>query len=191
MATGLSRLIVFWLGRSLGLNRVGASTIHRWAKRRTASANGIQDFSRGVFNALDNGMLAIGSDQFRKVADHFSAIVVPHRDGNGPAWVLGIVTGANIRKPRPRLKRRCLVAFIESHDSKTIATQCFYFCINGLGVREHANQIAKTIFVLAGPGQRRIWNWVPARLLIQRMPPAAIDRIDDRRAGKCVGTIRR
>ena len=54
----------------------------------------------------------------------------------------------------------------------------------GVGVGEHGDLVAKSVLVVAGPGQGGVDLGTTARFFILRPPPAAIDGIDQRWVGE-------
>jgi hypothetical protein len=108
-----------------------------------------------------------------------------------PAGVLRrAAVGTDPRKPRPAFKRERAVgaagcvAEVEAGDPVAVAPLRFVGDVAGIGVRRDGNLVAKAVFVVAGPGERAVGHRVGARLFVERMPPAAVDRVDDRRAGE-------
>ena len=53
----------------------------------------------------------------------------------------------------------------------------------------HGDFVPQSVLIVSGPWERAFGNRVVPCKIIQRVPPSAINRINNRRAGKCEWTI--
>ena len=63
------------------------------------------------------------------------------------------------------------------------------FDVFGVGVCEHGDGIAEAVLVFAGPWEGAVRDGVGAGFIIDGVPPAAIDGVDEGGAGEAVGAV--
>ena len=80
-------------------------------------------------------------------------------------------------------------SFVEPDYAVTISALAFIVDIGWVGIGQHRELIAQTIFEIACPRQRAVGYGIRSGPFVEWMPPAAVDRIDQRWTGKGIGAI--
>ena len=75
-------------------------------------------------------------------------------------------------------------SLVESHDAIAVGPLPLVLDVGRIGVGQHRDLVAQAVREVARPRQRAVGHRVRPRLLVERMPPAAVDRVDERRAGE-------
>jgi hypothetical protein len=108
-----------------------------------------------------------------------------------PAGILGgLAGGIQPGKPRPAFERQAAVAVggrvgeIEPGHAVAVGPLLLVGSILRIGIGRHRDLVAQAILVVARPGQRTVGDRAFPGPFIRGMPPAAVDRVDQRRRGE-------
>ena len=172
----------------------------RGADRRRGEGVVVHDALPGepVEVGRGHGAIAVGSDPRAHVLDGEPHDVRPlwvalgrgpvagprplERYRHGPARKLSHgPIGGHDRKPRPALERDRLLGEVEAGDAVAVGPLPLVGHVVGVGVGSDRDFVAEAVLVVAGPGERAARHGIRSGFFVERVPPAAIDRVDERR----------
>lgn len=188
-------LVVFGFGRNAGVGAgvglvladfycISSRFVDRGAKALALYADGVKNFAVVLPNYLHYRINNAGELQFGQPVNGLASVVVGHIGGNWPAGELGVVAGRGVGKTRPAFKADGAFGFVEADEAVAVGAFSLVASVFGVGVGMHGDGIAEAIQIVSGPGMGASGNRKVAGFFVQRMPPAAIDGVDDGRAGE-------
>ena len=171
------------------LDRVFARCVNAGFEGRRLGTHGVQDLAGGFGDDLDDRIRHAVECLLGKVTVDLATVVGVLVDGDGPAGKLGFVAVGHFGEARPALEGDLARLFVEADQAVAVGALFLVLDILGIRVGEHGDGIAEAVFEVAGPRQGAVRNGIWARLFVERMPPATVDRIHERGAGEAKGTV--
>lgn len=95
----------------------------------------------------------------------------------------------HIAEARPALECHRAILFVKPDDAVAVRSFSFIVTILGVCVGDHRYFVAEAILEIASPRQRTVRNGVRFGVLVERMPPATVDGVDQCRAREAVRAV--